>query len=63
MGRVPVVPPNSIYVLILEDQEADFELVMGELTRAGLTVRVQRAETEEEFRARLMPTWERACWE
>jgi PAS domain S-box-containing protein len=40
-------------VLILEDQEADFELVMRELKRAGFIVRAQRAETEEEFRAQL----------
>jgi PAS domain S-box-containing protein len=39
--------------LILEDQEADFELVIRELKRAGLTVGVQRAETEEEFRTQL----------
>jgi PAS domain S-box-containing protein len=50
---VPPVSPNSVSVLILEDQEADFELVLRELRRAGLIVCVQRAETEEEFRAQL----------
>jgi C4-dicarboxylate-specific signal transduction histidine kinase len=50
---VPPVSPSSVSVLILEDQEADFELVIRELKRAGFTVRPQRAETEEEFRVQL----------
>src|SRR6266853_2183071 len=51
--RVPAVSPSSVSVLILEDQEADFELVTRELKRAGFTIRPQRAETEEEFRVQL----------
>jgi PAS domain S-box-containing protein len=53
MSSVTPVSSKPVFVLILEDQEADFELVLRELKRAGLTVRVQRAETEEEFRAQL----------
>ena len=50
---MPAVSPSSVSVLILEDQEADFELVTRELKRAGFTIRPQRAETEEEFRVQL----------
>jgi PAS domain S-box-containing protein len=45
--------PNSVCVLILEDQEADFELVIRELRRSGFAVRAERAETEAEFRVQL----------
>jgi PAS domain S-box-containing protein len=51
--KVPVVSLSSVSILILEDQEADFELVIRELKRAGFTVRPQRAETEAEFRVQL----------
>jgi PAS domain-containing protein len=40
-------------VLILEDQDADFELLMRELTHAGFAVSARRAATEAEFRAQL----------
>ncbi len=48
-----MVSPICLSVLILEDQEADFVLVMRELRRAGFTVHCLRAESEAEFRLQL----------
>jgi PAS domain S-box-containing protein len=53
MNRVPAASRHSVSVLILEDREADFELITRELQRSGFTASVQRAETEEEFRTQL----------
>jgi PAS domain S-box-containing protein len=51
--KVQAVSTDAVSVLILEDRESDFELITRELQRAGFTVRVQRAEDEQEFRAQL----------
>ena len=45
--------PSPLVVLILEDQEADFDMVASELRRAGFTVRCLHAESETEYLARL----------
>ena len=45
--------PNPLFVLILEDNIADFELIQHELDRFGLTARCERAATEQDFMARL----------
>ncbi|HWF48306.1 MAG TPA: ATP-binding protein [Bryobacteraceae bacterium] len=44
---------RHLFALILEDQEADFDLVAHELRRAGFLARCQRVDTEEEYVARL----------
>jgi PAS domain S-box-containing protein len=45
----------SIRVLIVEDQEADAELIVRELRRSGFEPDWQRVETETEYLARLNP--------
>src|SRR6476620_2723256 len=45
--------PRSLFVLILEDQEADFEMVACELQRAGFDARCVRVDTEERYLAQL----------
>src|SRR5258706_1598433 len=45
--------PNSLFVLILENDIADFELITHELDRFGFTARYERVETEVDFLARL----------
>ena len=44
---------TPLLVLILEDNLADFELIVGELARFGLVARFERVGTEAEFVARL----------
>jgi signal transduction histidine kinase len=45
--------PNPLFVLILENDIADFELITHELDRFGFTARYERVETEADFIARL----------
>jgi signal transduction histidine kinase len=45
--------PNPLFVLILENDIADFELITHELDRFGFTARYERVETEVDFVARL----------
>jgi signal transduction histidine kinase len=45
--------PNPLFVLVLENDVADFELMTHELNRFGFTARYERVETEEDFAARL----------
>ena len=47
--------PVPIRVLILEDNAADAELMVGALRKAGLDVEAERVETATEFAARLAP--------
>ena len=44
---------NPLFVLVLENDVADFELVAHELDRFGFSARYERVETEAEFTARL----------
>jgi signal transduction histidine kinase len=44
---------NPLYVLILEDSIADFELIEHELNRFGFDARCKRVETESDFALRL----------
>lgn len=44
---------HALFVLIIEDQEADYELVVRELQRAGIAAHCQRVETEDEYIAEL----------
>jgi len=49
-GEVPVVRSGkAIRILILEDSEADAELVRHELDRAGLVTILERVDSEEAF--------------
>jgi PAS domain S-box-containing protein len=45
--------PSPLFALILEDQEADFDMVASELRRSGFSARCQRVETESEFLTQL----------
>src|SRR6476660_3904649 len=45
--------PNRIRVLILEDNEADAELIRHELLRAGLSTITDRVDSEDAFAAAL----------
>jgi len=45
--------PNPLFVLILENDIADFELITHELDRFGFDGRYERVETEEDFIGRL----------
>jgi CheY-like chemotaxis protein len=45
--------PNPLFVLILENDIADFELITHELDRFGFTARYERVESEVDFMARL----------
>jgi len=45
--------PTPLFVLILEDNLADFDLIQNELARFGLRARCERVETEAGFAARL----------
>ena len=45
--------PSPLFVLILEDQESDFEMIGFELRRAGFDARCERVETEPDYLARL----------
>jgi signal transduction histidine kinase len=45
--------PNPLFVLILENDIADFELITHELDRFGFTARYERVERETDFIARL----------
>jgi signal transduction histidine kinase len=49
-------PP--LRILHLEDSELDHELVLANLLRAGMKVRVQRVETRAEFEAALGERWD-----
>jgi hypothetical protein len=40
---------HALFVLVIEDQEADYDLVVRELHRAGIAAHCQRVETEEEY--------------
>ena len=44
---------NPLFVLIVEDNVSDFELIVNELTRFGLKSHCERVETEAAFAARL----------
>ena len=44
---------SPLFVLILEDNLADFELIAHELARFGFIARCERVETEADFAARL----------
>jgi signal transduction histidine kinase len=46
---MPDPASNPLFVLILEDHPADFDLVVHELRRFGLEARCQRTETEAEY--------------
>ncbi|HEX4228907.1 MAG TPA: ATP-binding protein [Bryobacteraceae bacterium] len=48
-----MLQPQPLFALILEDQEADFDLVARELRRAGFIARCHRVETEKEYLAKL----------
>jgi two-component system NtrC family sensor kinase len=50
---VPEIESRDLFALILEDQDADFELVVRELRRAGFTAHGERIETEVEYLAKL----------
>lgn len=45
--------PNPLFVLILENDISDFELVTHELDRFGFSAHYERVETEADFTARL----------
>jgi signal transduction histidine kinase len=45
---------TPLLVLILEDNLADFDLIVGELGRFGLVARFERVETEADFALRLL---------
>src|SRR5438477_11523164 len=45
--------PNPLFILILENDIADFELITHELDRFGFAGRYERVETEADFTARL----------
>ena len=47
--------PTSLRTLIVEDSEADLELLLHELDRAGFAPAWRRAETEDEYLAELHP--------
>jgi PAS domain S-box-containing protein len=47
---------HALFVLVIEDQEADYDLVVRELHRAGIAAHCQRVETEEEYIAELEET-------
>ena len=44
---------KSLRILIVEDSEADTELLLHELRQGGFDVRWERVETEPDFLARL----------
>ena len=44
---------SPLFVLVVEDNLADFELIGNELARFGFTARCERVETEADFTARL----------
>jgi signal transduction histidine kinase len=44
---------KPLFILVLENDPADFELIARELTRFGFDARYERVETEDEFKARL----------
>jgi two-component system NtrC family sensor kinase len=50
---VQEVSSRPLFVLIVEDQEGDFELVVYELRRAGFEARCERVETEKEYLVQL----------
>jgi CheY-like chemotaxis protein len=50
---VPEASSRPLFVLIVEDQEGDFELVAHELRRAGFSAYCERVETESEYVAKL----------
>jgi DNA-binding NtrC family response regulator len=45
--------PNPLFVLVLENDISDFELVTHELDRFGFSAHYERVETEADFTARL----------
>jgi signal transduction histidine kinase len=46
---MPDMTSNPLFVLVLEDQPADFDLVVHELRRSGFAARCQRVETEADY--------------
>jgi signal transduction histidine kinase len=52
------VPGRSLRLLHLEDSEADHDLAMAHLRRAGVRFEVQRVETADEFRAAMGGPWD-----
>ena len=58
MTLQPPAPGATISVLHLEDSALDHELVVAHLRRGGLQARVQRVESEAEFRRALESDWD-----
>ena len=49
-------PGQPLRALVLEDDEADFELLHDQLSREGFRPQLQRVETEAEYVAHLTPS-------
>src|SRR5580704_5058347 len=47
------MPDSPAIVLVVEDETADFEMVVRELKNSGIHALCRRVETEEEYRAQL----------
>ncbi len=50
---MPDMMPNPLFVLVLEDNLADFDLVAHALRGFGFDARCQRVETEAEYLSQL----------
>ncbi|MDK2971636.1 MAG: two-component system, cell cycle sensor histidine kinase and response regulator CckA [Candidatus Sumerlaeota bacterium] len=49
---------KAIRVLLLEDSDADADLILSELRRAGYSVEAERVETDEDLRQALEQSWD-----
>ena len=47
------MPDSPSVVLVVEDEAADFEMVVRELKNSGINAQCRRVDTEEEYRAQL----------
>ena len=52
-SRIPATRSIPLFVLVLEDNLSDFELIALELARFGFAARCERVETEVDFAARV----------
>ncbi|MCA0240747.1 MAG: histidine kinase [Proteobacteria bacterium] len=57
-AALPELPAQTLRILHLEDSELDHDLVLAQLLRGGLRVRMHRVETRGEFEAALAEPWD-----
>jgi signal transduction histidine kinase len=55
---IPADSPRALRILHLEDSDADHELAMAHLRRAGLYAQVRRVETARQFETALAEPWD-----